>query len=665
MRIKPLQLVKAHLLFCLFIFGVHYLTAQPADSGSIIVASGSDDIEKLKELRMMMIESKSDSLDQIETYLQDTKIKAIQEENPGLLAQVSYNLGLLYFNQENYIKAIPPLQSALDNISDLNYLDSLILYNNITIAFTEIRAYNSAVQYVSTLEHLIYKDTEAYSKIKNNVTSLDGLYYNLGMYEDAIRIFRLKKSRGENLNKAKPKQYAVDLYDFARYFSANQQPDSALHYYQIARNMVESSNFENKEYFLGLIKGSTAEAFIQQDKYQEAIPLLKEDYVASLRAKDYQNSARNLNILAYCELKVNELDNALRHLQGVRELINRKTAPDIHYTNTLYLSKTFGALSQYDSAYLYAKRFIQLTDSIASSRNIEKSAQLAVSVELRHKEEIMQKALLQIHQEKQRSIKDQQYLKWILIAAVILAILFVIALYLLRKRSSQKTRLQELIVNYEQKTQLVEKSLHEKEYLLKEIHHRVKNNLQIVSGILQLQAVHSKNKEFKDIMKQSQNRIQSMALIHQMLYQNDDIRYIPFKSYLEKLSTQIMSALMIDFNKIKINIITEEIKLDVETAIPLGLIVNELVSNAIKYAYPNNQEGMIDVWLKQDSSEDYTLIVADDGVGLPNDFNLDSTNTLGLQLVRMLSKQMNSKLTYRNNGGAEFSIKFSRQNQEK
>jgi two-component sensor histidine kinase len=665
MHKKPLQHIKIILsLSILFVWGTT-LFAQAVDSGTIITQSNSKDFEKLKNLRSLMFESKTDSIPKIEQYLQEIKTTAIQEENPSLLAQVNYNLGVFYFNQGNYIKSIPTLQSALDNIPDLNYSDSLILYNNITIAFTEIKAFNSAVQYVSTLEYLIYKDPIAYGKLKNNITSLDGLYYNLNMYEDAIRVFRLKKSKGENLNKAKPYQYTVDLYDLARYFSANQQSDSALHYYQIARNMVESSNFENKEYFLGLIKGSTAEAFIQQNKYEDAIPLLKEDYVSSLRAKDYLNSAKNLNILAYCELKTNELDNALRHLQGVRELINRRNAPEIHYTNTLYLSKTFGALAQYDSAYLYAKRFIHLTDSIASNRHIKKSAQLAVSVELRHKEQIMQKALLQMHKQKQRSKKDQQYLKWIFISLIILAVLFVIVLLQLRKKNAQKTKLQDLIINYEQKTKLVEKSLHEKEYLLKEIHHRVKNNLQIVSGILQLQAIHSKNKEFKDIMKQSQNRIQSMALIHQMLYQNDDIRYIPFKSYLEKLSNQIMSGLMIDFNKVKINIITEEIKLDVETAIPLGLIVNELLSNAIKHAYPENQEGVIDVWLKHDSDHQYTLIVADDGVGLPNDFNLESTNTLGLQLVGMLSKQMNSKLMYRVNGGAEFSIKFSRQNQKK
>ena len=660
-----LRLHHFTIIFLMIIFSAWSLVSksQSADSGSHLNNAHSVDLKKVQALRVKILESKLDSIESTEMYLQETKIKAITEEDPYLLAEVSYDLGILYFHNGNFIKAIPTLQFALDNLDNLTYSDSLILHNDITISFTEIKAYNSAVQYVGTLEYLINKNPIEYKKLTNNISSLDGLYYNLGMFDDAIRVFHSKTAKGENLIKSDPYKYAVDLFDLARYFNANLQPDSALHYYQIARNMVESSNFENKEYFLGLIKGNTAEAFIQQNKFEEAIPLLKEDYVASLRAKDYLNSAKNLNILAYCELRTGDIDNALRHLKGVKELVNKNEAPDIHYTNTLYLSQVFGTLSQYDSAYLYAKRFIQLTDSITSNRTIEKSAQLAVSVELRHKEQIMQKALLQIHKEKQKAIKDKQTINWILGASLFLSLLFVIVLIQLRRKSTQKTKLQELIVNYEHKTKQVEKSLHEKEYLLKEIHHRVKNNLQIVSGILQLQASHSKNKDFKEIMMQSQSRIQSMALIHQMLYQNEDIRYIPFKSYLEKLSNQITSALMVDANTIKVNIIIEEIKLDVEKAIPLGLIVNELLSNAIKYAYPNGQPGIVDVWLKKGSNNQFSLIVSDDGIGLPNDFNLESTNTLGLQLVSMLSKQLKAKLSYRENNGAEFTVKFNLENQ--
>ena len=656
--------MKSHHIFVFFLVTILLSIGNIGLSQSEPVNQGSDnsDIKQVKALRFELLETGASSFEGLEKYLESTKLKAINQENPELLAQVSYNLGLLYFDTRNYIKAIPPLQSALDNIKTLNFRDSLVLYNNITISFTEIKAYNSAIRYVGTLEALINKNPSEYKKIKNNIISLDGLYYNLGMYQDAIRVFRRKKRNGNNLNKSKPYQYAVDLFDFGRYFSANQQPDSALHYYQMSRNIVESSNFETKDYFLGLIKGEIAEAFIQQEKYEEAIPLLKEEYVTSLRAKDFVNSTRSLNILAYCEFQTGDLDNALRHLQGVRELINKNDAPDVFITNTLYLSQAFSALSQYDSAYYYSRSYIQQRDSISSSRNIEKSAQLSVSAELQHKEQIMQKALLQMHKVKEESQQNQNIIYWVLIASAILSILFIGTLFLLQRKSTQKSKLQNLIIDYEQKTKEVERSLSEKEYLLKEIHHRVKNNLQIVSGLLQLQAIHSKNKEFKNIMKQSQNRIKSMALIHQMIYQNEDIRYIPFKSYLEKLSSQIMSSMLIDVNRIKINIIIKEIKLDVETAIPLGIIVNELLSNALKYAYPDKSSGNIDIWLKQEEDDQFTLTVNDDGPGLPEGFDIEEGKSLGLQLVDMLSKQMNSKLTYKYNNGAEFSIKFTVKN---
>lgn len=620
------------------------------------------DIDRLIWLRDQMGINHIDSNVYVEKYLQEIKLYAITEENPELLANASYNLGVLYFNSKNYIKAIPSLQSALDNVPRLEFTDSLLLYNHITIAFTDIRAFNSAVQYVSTLEYLINKDPKEYEKISNKVMSLDGLYFNLGMYSDAIRVFRKKREKGIVMLRSDPYTYAVNAFDLGRYFSANKQADSALHYYQISRGIVESSNFENRDYFLGLIQGNAAEAYILQKKYEDAIPLLKENYVSSLRVKDLSNSARILNLLAHCEQRTGDIDNALRHLQAVKKHTDATKDSKIIYTNTLYLSQTFGTLRQYDSAYWYAKKYIYLSDSASKTRNIEKSAQLAVSVELQHKEQIMQKALVQMHKEKQNSNRNKQALNWFIWAAILLAISFITVLILLNKKSNSKNKLKGLLISHEQKTLEVEKSLHEKEYLLKEIHHRVKNNLQIVSGILQLQAVHSTNKEIKHIMNESQNRIQSMALIHQMLYQNEDIRNIPFKQYVQKLSHQILSSLMVDSKRIKINIIVKEVYLDVETAIPLSLIVNELLTNAIKYAYPEEATGQIDVWLKNDSGNDYQLIVSDDGVGLPEGFNITNTNTLGLQLVNMLSKQLKSELKYRRNSGAEFSIKFKIQN---
>ncbi|MGK0285629.1 MAG: two-component sensor histidine kinase [Salibacteraceae bacterium] len=150
--------------------------------------------------------------------------------------------------------------------------------------------------------------------------------------------------------------------------------------------------------------------------------------------------------------------------------------------------------------------------------------------------------------------------------------------------------------------------------------------------------------------------------MHQMLYQNEDIRYIPFKQYLEKLSSQVMSALMVDSNRVQVNIIINEIYLDVETAIPLGLIVNELLSNAIKYAYPKEESGQIDIWLKNEDKNQYSLVVSDDGVGFPEGIDIKSTNTLGLQLVTMLSKQLKSELTYKGTNGTEISLKFNIQN---
>ena len=448
LRLRTFIIASATVLFLLVSFSL----GATEESSIPFPSNIKTENEQLLWIRKQLTNHQLDTNKGLETFLSDKKLKAITEENPELLANTSYSLGLYYFNTENYIKAIPTLQSALDNVPNLTYSDSLLLYNNITIAFTSIRAFNSAVQYVGTLEYLIKKNPKAYLLIKNNVMSLDGLYFNLNMYPDAIRIFREKREAGINMVRSDPYKYAVDAFDFGRYFSANKQADSALHYYQVARGIVESSNFKNGDYFLGLIKGNMAEAFIQQEKYDEAIPLLKEHYVASLRVKNLESSAKTLNILAYCEQRTGDIDNALRHLQAVKQMDFPKTDNNILYTNTLYLSQTFGLLNQYDSAYWYSKKYINMTDSIAATRNIKKSAQLSVSVELRHKEQIMQKALVQMHKQQQTAKKNKQTLNWIIGASVLLAISFITVLVLLRQQNKSKQKLKNLLVAHEQKT---------------------------------------------------------------------------------------------------------------------------------------------------------------------------------------------------------------------
>jgi two-component sensor histidine kinase len=202
-------------------------------------------------------------------------------------------------------------------------------------------------------------------------------------------------------------------------------------------------------------------------------------------------------------------------------------------------------------------------------------------------------------------------------------------------------------------------ALHEKEVLLKEVHHRVKNNLQVISSLLNLQAGQISDPDTVSVLRESQNRVRSMALIHEKLYQSEDLAHVDFAGYLYSLVTSLAQTYRVNPEKVMIRVHSDKISLNIDTAIPCGLIVNELVSNGLKHAFPAEASGTIDVTCSQDERGRCTLAVCDDGVGLPDSLNLDRIQSLGLKLVTSLVRQIEGELTTSSQGGARFEISFN------
>ncbi len=201
-------------------------------------------------------------------------------------------------------------------------------------------------------------------------------------------------------------------------------------------------------------------------------------------------------------------------------------------------------------------------------------------------------------------------------------------------------------------------SLKEKDSLLREIHHRVKNNMQIISSLLNLQMQHEDLDETLNVLKESQGRVKTMAMIHEKLYQSPSFTDINFKEYLERLVFDIFYSYGIKTGTIAAVLDIEDILLNIETAIPLGLIVNELVTNSVKYAFPIN-EGTISIKLRSQPKENkMELNISDDGIGLPEDLDFKNTDSLGLQLVNSLVDQLEGKIDLDRKKGTEFKITF-------
>lgn len=207
--------------------------------------------------------------------------------------------------------------------------------------------------------------------------------------------------------------------------------------------------------------------------------------------------------------------------------------------------------------------------------------------------------------------------------------------------------------------ELIKHQLLEKEILLKEIHHRVKNNMQVIISMLHLQASFVKDEKIVAIMQDSQNRIKTMALIHEKLYQTKDLASIDLTEYLNNLCAYLFTSYISAERKIQYFIDTGKYTFDLDTTIALGLITNELITNSFKYAFINKNEGCIKISLKKEDDENLKFIVSDNGKGLPENFDCKNSNTLGLQLVCMLTEQIGGKLDVTSsNSGTAFSIIF-------
>jgi len=206
-------------------------------------------------------------------------------------------------------------------------------------------------------------------------------------------------------------------------------------------------------------------------------------------------------------------------------------------------------------------------------------------------------------------------------------------------------------------------SLKEKETLLREIHHRVKNNMQIISSLLRLQAKYLKNKEDIEIFKESHNRISSMSLIHEKLYQSRDFTNIDFNVYVRDLVKGLFHSYGTDESRIKLKINVGNFPMGIDSAIPCGLIINELVTNSLKYAFPDGRKGEINIYLGIAGEQEFELIISDNGVGIPEGIDLEKTDTLGLHLVKILAEnQLCGEIFLDRKNGTGFKIKFKGEN---
>lgn len=469
-------------------------------------------------------------------------------------------------------------------------------------------------------------------------------------------------------------------------YRAMDQPEKAIEVLSEARTIYERIGAKNRVagiiFNMGLIS-------MDMKKYKEAIPLFHLAVQGLDESKEPQKFSSYYNNLSNCYqqmLKLNPTyyDSALYF--GKKNLALKQQLKDLRGIANAHngLAATYERASDYTHSYSHATSALQIADSL-QLKNIKKNALaylITAQIGLRkfdnlndHFEEVLDvieeindetssRTLTEMTTKYETEKKEaenqllvttnaqQSRLNLILsIGGGVLLVLLGLVTYFYRDK--QKANAQLAVQNKQ-----IESNLREKEALLREIHHRVKNNLQVISSLLNMQSYYLDDPRMINAIAEGQNRVKAMALIHQKLYQTEHLSEIDFQEYTEQLISHLATAFGQSGKNIRSAVNGSAIKLDIDTAIPLGLILNELITNAYKYAFNGVQQGSLKVDLTRDDSRCYHLRISDSGAGLPADFNEEKLNSLGLKLVRMLIEQLDGSLTISNEPGASFYIRF-------
>ncbi len=406
-----------------------------------------------------------------------------------------------------------------------------------------------------------------------------------------------------------------------------------LEYYDLAE--VTASE-EKNEYMLAIIFESRGNAFVKNNDYQSAL----QAYITSLDLRTklgrIQDQASTQNKIADLYLKTGQYSQAID--LSVKAL-NKATSQDVlsqveaAHRN---LAHAYRHLGKYEEAFQHHELFAKTRDSILNLNITKQIAEMDARFEATQKQNEIDRLSLEAELQESR-LKLQGTI--LISVLVIFAILIVLTknIYLQSRRiEKQKDR--------------IEKSLREKDFLLKEIHHRVKNNLQVISSLLKLQSREITDKSAQLALDEGRNRVRSMALIHQNLYQKDNLTGIKMRDYIKQLAQELIDTYRIDITKVNLNLDIDDINLDVDSAIPIGLIINELMTNSMKYAFSNNSRGEISIALSQESGV-LLLQVGDDGKGF--DPNQNSSNTFGQRLISAFAERLRADYSLTTDDGTQ------------
>ncbi len=530
--------------------------------------------------------------------LEEAKSIFIKIDNPKLLKNVEYEIGAVHLGSGDYSSA------------NANFLNSRNYASQTSDTLNQARAITA----LGIVQRRLGNLDQAYEYYAEALPIYIKKNHTNGHSTSLLNMAIIEKQR-ENFSQSE------DLYKQALELALKEEPvnQSLLSY--VYGNM--SSLFDETKNFSKALEYG-----------EKALEIRKKSATSEELANSYIGLAINNNHLGNYNKALSYLRLAKINAQNNENLFFQitKTESDIQYK-----------LGKFRNAYILLSESNVHKDSIYNS---EKNKQIA-EINTKYETEIKETEIKRLELEDQLNstkISQQKYTIGGLGLGLCIVSLLGYMFFSQRNKISQQNK-------------LISKSAAEKDILLREIHHRVKNNLQVVSSLLGIQGRGIKDQKAKDAIQEGRNRVQSMSLIHQNLYKKDSLTGIEMGPYIKKLSNHLLDTYQVDEGDIKIETQIDDITLDVETVVPIGLIINELISNSLKYAFPNHSNGTITIHLHE-SANQLLLTISDDGIGLSEDQLKAKTDTFGHSLIRAFKNKLNAEISISSDEGTLVALKI-------
>jgi two-component sensor histidine kinase len=571
-----------------------------------------------------------------------------------LFDRIEANEELFYKRHAN---AAVILETALSSHA-VNMNDSLYCLQQLKNVYIKLNNLNKAVEANIYYDKLALRSKD--EKYISKITRKSKIYDVFGLNKQAL--LEKRKEFNEEYQKRKNDSDFVANYlnDMGVYYNRLKMSDSALPYFEKAYQLVlkklsYTSNKPHYQFFKGLIEGNKALAYANKGDYKRAIPLLKNDVYYSLKVNDLESAFNSYTLLSKCFVAEKNAAMARGYADTVL-MLNQKIGTTKTQLRSLYVEAELLELEGKGTAAADKyRKYILLKDSISDYEKEMKLINEQVALDIQKKDLLILEKNQQLQTSEVNAARQRAFKAYLLAGLFVLLLLIAFLFYTNSNIKKRELELAQKNTQIEKQSRQIEISLKEKDMLLKEIHHRVKNNLQIVSSVINLQSEKLEDDKLKDVLEELRMRISSIALTHQLLYQKNSLNHVFLNEFIGTLLDQISGS----FQNPNIETVFENrvdnTKLSIDIAIPLGLLINEIVTNAFKHAFERGQKGVITVKAQLEGKK-LLVTIADNGKGLPVGKDLISENegTLGFELITILSQQLNAQVTLESHLGTTF-----------